>query len=230
MKLVNYLFFFYSFLLLSACSTGNATGVKGMLESLKSDSERASGEHHKEWNGEKLSVADFKAWVEDKENGLRVEKTIGEFTYTLQSKPLEYVALLDLEKDKVSKPELTEKMEEFSGMDYFTFQISTDSQQELLKKNLETTNDYYNRINYFSFEMQKDLKLIEGSDTVNCELFHFERVYGLAPYARFVLGFPKSQSGQEKTFYYNEKIFGSGRIYLTIHAKKNIQLPEVITY
>lgn len=178
---------------------------------------------------EKLAPMEYAAWVEDKNNGLKVEKTIEEFTYTLQYKPTEYVALMELKKDSVRSLELNKKMEEYDGLQYYTFRISTDSRMELLKKNLKEGNDYYGRIQYFSFDMQKDLKLIDGKDTLDCVLFHFERVYGLAPYATFVLGFPPTEGTNNKTLFYDEQIFGAGKIYLTVQSKNCKKLPSVIT-
>lgn len=178
---------------------------------------------------EKLAPMEYAAWVEDKNNGLKVEKTIEEFTYTLQYKPTEYVALMELKKDSVRSLELNKKMEEYDGLQYYTFRISTDSRMELLKKNLKEGNDYYGRIQYFSFDMQKDLKLIDGKDTLDCVLFHFERVYGLAPYATFVLGFPLTEGTNNKTLFYDEQIFGAGKIYLTVQSKNCKKLPSVIT-
>lgn len=226
MKHLNYIVLFLLLAFLNSCSSGNATGFfGGAVEEGKTMNGAVNG------NGseEKLLPLEYKAWVENKENGLRVEKTISDFTYTLQYKPLEYVALLELKKQQVSKKELTKTMEEFKGLQYYTFQIEADSQDELLKKNLSHPNDYYARIQYFSFDMQKDLKLIDGKDTLNCELFHFERIYGVGPFARFVIGFPLTDAANDKTLYYDEKVFGSGKIYLTIQAKNSNQLPEVIT-
>jgi hypothetical protein len=226
MKFLKQIVFFSGIVLLYACSSGNASGIADFFKDRKEEGSAVARSNN---SSEKLVPAEFMAWVTNKENGLKVEKTIGEFTYTAQYKPLPYVALLDLQKENVSSTELNKKMEEYSGLQYFTLQISTESQQELLKKDLTETNEYYSRIQYFSFDMQKDLKLIDGKDTLNCELFHFERVFGLAPYARFVLGFPKTEHKEDKTLFLDEKIFGSGKIYLTIQAKNNNQLPVVIT-
>jgi hypothetical protein len=223
MRLLKQILFFTGLVFLVGCSPDGTTDATEILSS----NSGSSGKNKSA--SEKLTPVNYMTWVENKENGLKVEKTISDVTYTLQYKPLEYVALLDLKKEQVSKPELEKKMDEYNSMQYFTFQISADTQQELLKKDVKGADDYNNRINYFSFEMQKDLKLIEGTDTLNCELFHFERVYGVAPYARFVLGFAATKTTTDKTLFYDEKIFGSGKIYLTIQAKNNNQLPVVIT-
>ncbi len=225
MKILKLIFVFICSISLCSCSSGNASGWKNFFnENKNAETGSDNGKN------DQLSPRQYMQWVADKSNGLNVEKRINEFTYGLQYKPLEYVALLDLKKDEISKSELKKKMEEYEGLQYYTFTISTDSQQELLKKNLSETNEYYGRIHYFSFDMQNDLKLIDGKDTLDCELFHFERVYGVAPYARFVLGFPLASGNQDKTLFYDEKIFGAGKLYLTIQAKNNNQLPEVITY
>jgi hypothetical protein len=223
MNILKSILLFQILLLLGSCSSGNASGFSGSTEKGGERSEITKA------GALKLSPVEYAAWVENKENGLKVEKTISDFTYTLQYKPLEYVALLELKKQEVSKAELKNTMEQFSGLQYYTFQISADTQDELLKMNLSEKNEYYSRIQYFSFDMQKDLKLIDGKDTLDCALFHFERVYGIAPFARFVIGFPTTNGTNDKTLFYDEKIFGSGKVYLTIQAKNNNQLPAVIT-
>lgn len=178
---------------------------------------------------EKLLPADYVSWVENLQNGLRVEKTIEDFTYTLQYKPLEYIALMELKKNSITTDELKKTTDNYSELQYLTFRISTTGSGELLKKKLKNNEEYYHRIQYYSFEMQRDLKLIEGKDTLDCLLFHFERVYGLAPYATFVLGFPKSGNTNNKTLLYDEKVFGTGKIYLTVQSKNYQKTPSLIT-
>ena len=168
MKSLKQLVFFTAFVFLWSCSPDKVT-VDGEQAPTSN-----SGVPEKNSPVQKLEPLQYMSWVENKENGLKVEKKIGEITFTLQYKPLEYVALLDLHKEQLNKQELEKKMDEYSSLQYFTFQISADTQQELLKKDVKGADDYANRINYFSFEMQKDLKLIENTDTLNCELFHFE--------------------------------------------------------
>jgi hypothetical protein len=176
----------------------------------------------------KLTPREYISWMDDKKNGLKVEKMIGEFTYMFQYKPAEYVAIMDIKKDNIKKPELDKKMEEYNAFQYYNFRISTEAGGELLKKNVVNENDYYGRIQYFSFDMQKDIKLIDNKDTLDCVLFHFERVFGLAPYATFLLGFPLKEKDCDKTLYYDDKIFGAGRMYLTIKSKNIKNIPSVI--
>jgi hypothetical protein len=120
-------------------------------------------------------------------------------------------------------------------MQYLTFRISTPNlKSELLKAGISSLEEYNQRILYCSFQMQNDLKLLDGRDTLNCELFHFERVYNLAPYATFSLGFPlgkmecNGKQINDKTLIYDDKMFGVGRINLTIKGKDIENIPHLL--
>lgn len=183
----------------------------------------------------------YKSYVESSDNGLRLDKKIGGFTFSAMYKPHDYLALLDLEKDSINKQAVLNKMEEYEGMQYFTYRITADNKnEELLQVDLGTEEEYYTRIEYFSFNMQKDIKLLDGKDTLDCALFHFERVYGLAPYASFVLGFPytkkeelaqkkgKPYLSNNKTITYNDRVFGSGIVNITIRKEDINNIPQLI--
>jgi hypothetical protein len=218
----------YKFLIIAPFLTGCANGLDSEL---KRENGIDNGTINEDGPVEKTMLHPFNyvSWVDDKANKLKVEKTIEEFTYSFQFQPLEYIAIKDLHKAEIKETELKSKIEEYKDLQYFTFKISTESQTELLKKNLSGTDEYYGRIQYFSFDMQRDLKLIDGTDTLDCVLFHFERVFGLAPYAVFNLGFPATGKNGSKTLFYDEKIFGAGKLYLTIQSKNIKKVPSVIT-
>lgn len=212
--------------LLASCSEKNAQ---------TSDQQSASMMDSFVKSDKSLSLDEYMRWVEDKENGLKVEKKIGEMTYMAQYKPYDYLSVLELKNETIDDKRLKEKIKNYEGMQYFTFRITAeDQQQELLRKNIASDQEYYSRIEYFSFNMQKDFKLIDGKDTLDCELYHYERVYGLAPYATFVLGFPltkdeekNNRSHRDKTIGYTDHVFGSGNIYMTIKGEDLSRVPEL---
>jgi hypothetical protein len=128
------------------------------------------------------------------------------------------------------KEKLPKKIKEYEGMDYFSFRIkSNGEQEELLRKGIRDESEYYSRLEYFSFRMQQDFKLISGTDTADCALFHYERVYGLAPHASFVLGFPKSADTKIRTkqILFEDKTFNMGNIYITISKEKLNDIPKL---
>lgn len=130
-----------------------------------------------------------------------MEKTEKEYLFTLQYKPIDYVTLLEIRNSdsKISKIEFDSTRKHFEGMSYFTLSIKNNkTDQELTKYLSKDTIEAEKVFNYFNFDMQNDLKLISGTDTLSCVLFHYEHNYGISPISKFLLGF-KSMPGQPKT-------------------------------
>jgi hypothetical protein len=185
---------------------------------------------------EKVGVDAYMNWVENERNGLKVQKKIGDMTFSALYKPYEYLAIMELKRNGLTAENLQKKIKEYDGMQYVTYKIAAENQQqELLKVGISNDKEYYARLEYISFEMQKDFKLIDGKDTLDCLLYHFERVYGLAPYATVVLGFPATKDKQsaekrfknDKTIGYTDKLFGTGNVYMTIKEEDLNRLPEL---
>lgn len=169
-------------------------------------------------------------WIDDPSNGITVRKSIGSFKFILTFKPYEYIILK--EYGNISSPEeLQQKMEEINGFQYFTFRVENEeSGIEPLKVGITSEEDYASRVEYCAFAMQQDIKLIDNNDTLNCELFHFERLFNIAPQVTFVLGFPKGDNVpalKSKTLLFEDRIFGTGKIYLTIEDKSLNNLPSL---
>lgn len=190
-----------------------------------------------------LAPKEYIRWIEDKEHGIQVKKTIGDYTFATVYKPYEYLIAREIKKDSISAGILDEKINSINDLQYFSFRISAENQNtELLKVGLSSQDEYYARIEYCSFKMQQDIKLVDNNDTLNCVLFHFERVYNIAPYATFVLGFPLTekekkdiQQGKkivhpDKTLSYEDKIFGIGKVNLTIKGENINRIPKLKTY
>lgn len=184
-----------------------------------------------------LSVEEYIRYVQNESNGLNVQKEIDGLKYLYQYKPLEYISAVELRKNKISKNELKNKIETIEELQYCNFRIISDEKNEFLRYRIKFPDEYYSRIEYYSFEMQNDIHLIDGSDTLDCLLFHFERVYSIAPYVTFTCGFAKqynekssSSDFNNKTFVYEDKIFNTGKIYLTVEAKALKNLPLLETY
>lgn len=180
---------------------------------------------------EKLTVTPYKNWLEKKgKEVLQTEKKVEDYTFSALYRPVDYLALADMANEPFDEQRFKKKKEQYEGLQYFTFKISAEGQNtELLKVNLKSKDDYYKRIEYFSFKMQNDLKLIENSDTLDCVLFHFERVYNIAPYALFTVAFPEGNTNTDKTIFYDDNILGVGRIFLKVKAENINAIPELTT-
>ena len=154
------------------------------------------------------------SFIDNNENGYIKSKKIGVITYMSVLKPTDYL----LAKKKLSDNNSTYKKTDFEDLQYFDLRIKIDDfKMEFIKYNLGSVEEYQERINYCAFNMQNDIKLIDGNDTLNCVLFHFERAFDIAPYGHFMLGFENKnkKSIQAKTLCFDDKLFNNGIIKFT---------------
>ncbi len=177
-----------------------------------------------------LKPTDYVKWVENHDNGLLVTKNAGDFKFKLQYKPPEYLAIRELKKTEISSTELSEKASAMEDMQYFTLQLGLADGSDILKSNIEKSGDFSRNIEYLSFYMQQDLKLVEGADTLPCLLHHFERDYGISQFAKIVLAFQKSNNvAADKTLIFNDRQFGAGTVSMTILSQSLNNLPKIKT-
>ncbi len=169
-------------------------------------------------------------WVENKDNGLFQEKTIEDITFSALFKPIHYMTVIEYRNVLNPTPEQLKKAEEtYAGMTYFTYKMSTDkTQDELLKYKLSSSDEYYHRLEYYSFKAQNDFSLVSGNDTIACKLFHFERTFGLAPVLTFVLGFKgEPKTDRDFTLIYKDRIFNKGLIKLNYSPEILNSIPKI---
>jgi len=113
------------------------------------------------------------------------------------------------------------------GLQYFNFKLSTLSGIPALSN--EKT-DVENKANYLLSGMQKDIFLLEGTDTLRCRMFHFEGANGILPYDNCVLAFDKNKNPDtDKTFLYRAEKLGLGWIKMTIKAEDIQRIPQLKT-
>lgn len=175
---------------------------------------------------EKLEATDYIKYVESESNGLRVVKKIGDVNYALQYKPMNYVLVKESNSNTSDKG-----IADTDGMQYYTLSYSlSNSNADILKSNIGSTGEYYERVNYLSYGLQNDVYLLEGSDTLKCRLFNFVRSYGLSPRADFIMAFDESKkhSANDKLVVVEDKVYGGGIIKFKITKSDIANIPELI--
>ncbi|MCK6648972.1 MAG: hypothetical protein L6Q66_04905 [Bacteroidia bacterium] len=167
-----------------------------------------------------LDRNEYISYIENVDNGLNVIKTVGEINYSIQYKPEDYIMI---KERSYGNKVLIE-----NNMYYFTLRLAlSDKSKDILKYNISSPSEYYQRVNYYSFGFQDDILLFSGMDTLECSLFQYVPSYGLSPSADFVLGFEKvGESENDLQFVLDDKIFGAGIVKLVVRDKdiKNIPL------
>lgn len=183
---------------------------------------------------EKTSLAP-KAYVSEvqaPENGLFQHKVIDRIDYSIQYKPHAYIVAMEERQEQLEAEAVNQRLDELQGMHYFNMRLRLDgSNQELLKYQIASDQDYQQRIYYLSFGLKQDIYLQVNDQQIPCELFHFARNYGLSPTADFVLGFPmpKDQQG-DLQLVLEDRIFNNGTIKFTITQSDLENTPRMQTH
>lgn len=174
-----------------------------------------------------LLPSEYVSWMKDPANGLREEKTIGEYTFSLQYKTPEFVVLQQYKSDAVSQTQIESMVQNYSGMEYYTFEIRTEDGHDLLDDQYHDAEEIAARVEYFLSYAQDDFRLVTDTDTIPCSLFHFERSYSLSPVTTLVMGFDKAIAGEDRTLVYNDRLLGCGPVQITIDAEDISNVPTV---
>jgi len=167
------------------------------------------------------------AYVDNEDNDFIKTKHIGEITYQAALRPVDYL----LSKKRIQENNPSLRKEAFEDLQYFDLRIGVaDFHQEFIKYNLASGDDYQQQVNYCSFNMQKDIKLIDGKDTLNCVLFHYERTFDVVPYGHFTLGFEpiKSALVNTKVLLFSDQLFKNGMIKFTFSPKLLVNEPTLL--
>lgn len=179
-----------------------------------------------------LTPEKYAVWVNNENNGLIVTKTASEFEFTLRYMPLEYKILMDNAGKDFHTMNIDSMKKDLTGYHYFLLQIATtDHKTDVLKKNIRITNDYYYRIEYFSADIQNDLKLQEGNELYQCVLCQYVRDYNLSPYQQFVLAFPAKKNENkpcDMTLLYTDHVLGiNNPVSLTVKGQNLKKIPNL---
>ncbi len=177
-----------------------------------------------------LSASDYVQYVKDPRNGLIVDHVAKNFKFSLQYEPLDYLTLKEIRNTKFS-PEIFESTrKQFGNSIYFDFIITTLNQQDDLLKEKDSIQ-FNKRLNYFSFDFNQKVELIDGIDTLHCLLHHFERNYGISPENHIALAFenfkhqPGKSTNNELLFIYNDEVLQTGKITISINKKSLFEIP-----
>lgn len=214
-------------------STGRL--ITGLLLVLLMSSYWNPGEEdRKERKPRSLAPAAYVRWVEGRQSGLTVSQTEGTLDFRLLYRPSDYILLKENMPDKknLTKKAWKAKKEKMEGVEYYTFSIAlNDGRKDLLKSLTHGAEEYEKLLLYFAGQMQQDLRVAAGKDTVKCSLYHFERTYGITSDARFVLGFesPASPEGRKegRALLFDAWIFGKGIIKLQLKKEDIHTIPRL---
>ncbi|MBL7884406.1 MAG: hypothetical protein JNL69_10090 [Bacteroidia bacterium] len=217
----SYYILFFVFAVIVSCNETDKVGDTSLSNSKSTELHNINSS---------MSLDRFVEFVANKENQLTKNKEISDINFQLAFMPKEYLAYLELKNENYSKEQFAKTASHYEGMSYFNLRLHLlKGQGELLKYNLSSGQQYEARIKYMSFEMQKDVFLVQGNDTLLPGMFHFERIFEVAPYATVMLAFDNAKFNQEEEFtiVYNDKLFNKGFIKYNYKNNQLIDLPNI---
>lgn len=176
-----------------------------------------------------LNAEAYAAWFNAEKENLQSEKEVGDYIFSLQYQPADYLLLLDQRNGLLPDSELTARRNELAAGQHFTLRIRSKNEGGDFLKNTSSNAAAFNEnVNYFAFRMQEQLKLVDSGDTLPCSLFHFERSYGLSPGVTFLLSFPDNGNPEkegDKILVYDDEALGLGKVMLTLDGKRLADIP-----
>lgn len=171
----------------------------------------------------KLSPEAYIQWVEDPGNGLQMTREMGGFRITARMMPEQYWDL----KQGADKNEIADESD--AKIRYFQLRIEPkDDDTEVLKAGINDEQTYQERLTYFKYGMQKDLYLVQGSDSLKAILYHYEQSFGLTPFTTSLIafedeiGYPGSQ-----TLVLDDQNLGIGPVKFSFSQATLTQIPQL---
>lgn len=152
-------------------------------------------------------------------------------TYSLQYEPVNYCVMLEERSFSIPKETFEAEYNRFKGLEHYIFRIDRASMDTLTNK-ISDTSKYKKAItDYFDFWLQKDIKLIKGTDTIPCSICQPDANTNISQYYTFSIGFYNGDNRNtasdqaDRTFLYNNKILHTGNVLLHIKGKDIKHIP-----
>ncbi len=176
------------------------------------------------------SQAEAQAFLgEEREKGVYGTK-LKDVNFKLSYIPAEAMALRELgDLSQASQASFDTLVKGYEGLLFFDMEISIDHFSEEMIHYGVTENDdvsFENRVAYYSFGMQKDIRLIQGMDTIPCTVYHYERNYGISPQNHFMLGF-RASPAKDIVLVYDNQLLATGPVRFALKEQDLTYHPKI---
>lgn len=142
-----------------------------------------------------LTPEEYSNWLKGNEELKRVKELDG-FVYTVTCMPKYWMAFKALD-DRYNEADYSAKLEEAGDMLYFQITIDSKEGGSPLQKEVRNKEEYFERLNYVSFKMKEDIKLVCGTSEMDVALYTYERAYDLNSRVSVMVGFEKPNCKEE---------------------------------
>lgn len=180
---------------------------------------------------DKLDPVSYKEWFRTHKDVVVKKKEIGGYVLEVIHKTPEYIAIKE-SGEKLEPEELKTRITELQGMHYFDLRIGMKNGKDFIEDQNNGREDMYAKLNFFSFEFQKNILLTINGKDYPCDLYHFERSYDLSKARTFVLGFkvPEEEANvlDDRLLTIDTGPLSVGTIKIRFDKKELNTIPELI--
>ncbi|MES2779268.1 MAG: hypothetical protein V4651_05155 [Bacteroidota bacterium] len=179
----------------------------------------------------RVSQEEYITWVNNAENGLVQEQVVGDYKFSFQYLPAEYMALKELMASEImpTKPVFDSVLNNYRGLQYGVMKIGALIEGgDVLKQSITSEAEYFERIQYYTTIVPRDIFIVKGNDTLNCAMHHFERTFSISSFNTIMLGFENNSDSNDQIVVYDDQVLGTGKIsfFISREALSNIPLIE----
>lgn len=147
----------------------------------------------------KLDPKSYTQWVLNPKNGLQSKSAVGPYDFIINYLPSEYMILKEANGRTMDRKEFSRKRQELKNTEYYSLLINLNNGKKNVVKSLvdDTKIPASDMVKYLAYDLQHDIKLVSGVDTLKCKFLHFEETYEVTSYARFLAAFDVSDDDKK---------------------------------
>ncbi|MEL6588687.1 MAG: hypothetical protein AAFQ68_01325 [Bacteroidota bacterium] len=177
----------------------------------------------------RLPQKEYAKWIQAPENGLHKTKEVGAYRIETQFLPADMMASLSM-RGPYQKAKWEDAIQAKQSELNFQLSLSTlDRQETVLRYDLESPAEYQDRVYYFSYEIEHDIRLIAGEDTLKPILCHFVRSYDLSPNLKCMLTFERSaKQTSDIRLIWEDNLLGMGPLHFNFDPQQLENTPALI--
>jgi len=217
-EIFNRAFIWFSMLVIS-CNQAASPGA----------SVETNGETIEDFSEEQMSPEEYAGWEREKSDYLRKNKDNKNLKTSLTFRTPEKAALIGLQGEQPSRELWDTLLREYSAFTQFEWKVqSAGVNDEFFKMDNPQPEVYEERVKYYSFGIQNDIKaVVNKKDTLDCTFLHFERSFGVSPVSKFLIGFPAIAKGDDVIIIIKDRIFSETPLIYEFSAGELRNVPQL---
>ena len=176
---------------------------------------------------ERLEPGQFMQWVDNYDHGLVKTEIVGKVKYTVAYRPWNY----QLARSLASGDSFALESGQAKNHCFIVKMEPVDGKTPVLTIDAKQKEEPFMRISYYLDQAQRDMQLLEGSDTLKVQSYIYERLYNVSPNQTLVVGFSQQDSlgSKDIDFIMEDRALSTGKMTFHFSRETLKHIPQLIT-